>query len=110
MTRPTADQADMSWPPPAFPPPPPAIVTGNGTRRLRHAHRAPFLLAHGTADSVVPCTQSELLAELLCAQGVEVTLRPVQGTHHIFLGPDAKPIVAEAVTFLARHLRPRPQP
>ena len=64
----------------------------------------PFLLAHGTADGLVPYAQSELLAELLRAQGVEAVLRPVEGADHIFLGADVKPIVAEAIAFLTRHL------
>jgi len=32
MTQPTAEQADMSWPPPTHLPPPPATVTDNGAR------------------------------------------------------------------------------
>jgi len=66
----------------------------------------PFLLTHGTADSLVPYAQSVLLAELLQAHGAEATLSPVEGADHIFLGADVKPIVAEAVAFLTRHLRP----
>ncbi|WP_328296777.1 alpha/beta hydrolase [Streptomyces sp. NBC_00435] len=65
----------------------------------------PFLLIHGTHDGLVPYSQSERLAEALAQSGGEVTLRPVQGADHIFLGsPDVVPIVAESVAFLARHL------
>ncbi|WP_156722177.1 alpha/beta hydrolase [Streptomyces apocyni] len=65
----------------------------------------PFLLAHGTVDGLVPYSQSEVLADALKSAGCEVTLRPVDGADHIFLGaPDVVPIVNEAVAFLARHL------
>ncbi|WP_251059398.1 MULTISPECIES: alpha/beta hydrolase [unclassified Streptomyces] len=65
----------------------------------------PFLLIHGTQDGLVPYSQSEALAESLAGAGGEVTLRPVEGADHIFLGsPDIPRIVAESVAFLARHL------
>ncbi|MFG2617060.1 alpha/beta hydrolase fold domain-containing protein [Streptomyces sp. NPDC048507] len=65
----------------------------------------PFLLVHGTHDGLVPFSQSEALAEALTGAGGEVTLRPVEGADHIFLGsPDIAEIVAESVAFLARHL------
>ncbi|MER7110308.1 alpha/beta hydrolase [Streptomyces sp. NPDC000229] len=65
----------------------------------------PFLLIHGTADGLVPYSQSETLARALRRAGTEVTLRPVEGADHIFLGtPDVTPIVTESVAFLARHL------
>ncbi|MFP3986261.1 alpha/beta hydrolase [Streptomyces sp. E11-3] len=65
----------------------------------------PFLLTHGTGDGLVPYSQSEVLAAALKGAGGEVTLRPVDGADHIFLGaPDITPIVTEAVAFLAHHL------
>lgn len=65
----------------------------------------PFLLVHGTRDGLVPFSQSEALAEALTGAGGEVTLRPVEGADHIFLGsPDIPEIVSESVAFLARHL------
>ncbi|MFJ8666292.1 alpha/beta hydrolase fold domain-containing protein [Streptomyces sp. NPDC093600] len=65
----------------------------------------PFLLVHGTEDKLVPYNQSELLAEKLRSAGGEVTLEPVEGADHIFLGaPDVTPIVTGSVAFLARHL------
>ncbi|MEV3992639.1 alpha/beta hydrolase [Streptomyces sp. NPDC049837] len=65
----------------------------------------PFLLIHGTADGLVPYSQSEVLAEALERAGGQVTLQPVEGADHIFLGtPDVTPIVSESVAFLARHL------
>ncbi|MGW0395306.1 alpha/beta hydrolase fold domain-containing protein [Streptomyces sp. NPDC003042] len=65
----------------------------------------PFLLMHGTRDGLVPYSQSESLAQALRRAGGEVSLRPVEGADHIFLGaPDITPLVAESVAFLARHL------
>ncbi|MCT4351730.1 alpha/beta hydrolase [Streptomyces sp. Je 1-79] len=65
----------------------------------------PFLLVHGTRDGLVPFSQSEALAEALAGAGGDVTLRPVEGADHIFLGsPDIPEIVSESVAFLARHL------
>lgn len=75
---------------------------------VHYAGRAaapPFLLIHGTADRVVPYSQSEVLTEALERAGADVTLRPVEDADHIFLGAgDVTPIVAESVAFLARHL------
>ncbi|MFJ3828824.1 alpha/beta hydrolase fold domain-containing protein [Streptomyces sp. NPDC090046] len=65
----------------------------------------PFLLVHGTRDGLVPYSQSEVLAEALISAGGEVTLQPVEGADHIFLGsPDIPAIVEGSVAFLARHL------
>lgn len=65
----------------------------------------PFLLIHGTADGLVPYSQSEVLADALQGAGGQVTLNPVEGADHIFLGaPDVTPIVYASVAFLARHL------
>ncbi|GGP89735.1 alpha/beta hydrolase [Streptomyces melanogenes] len=65
----------------------------------------PFLLVHGTKDGLVPYSQSEVLAKALEEVGGDVTLQPVDGADHIFLGaPDVTPIVTESVAFLARHL------
>ncbi|MEU9133493.1 alpha/beta hydrolase [Kitasatospora sp. NPDC048540] len=65
----------------------------------------PFLLVHGTADRLVPYSQSERLAEHLTGHGGAVELVPVHGADHIFLGSEEIPsIVARSVDFLARHL------
>ncbi|WKV75681.1 alpha/beta hydrolase [Streptomyces sp. PCS3-D2] len=65
----------------------------------------PFLLVHGTQDGLVPYSQSEALARALEGAGGAVTLQPVEGADHIFLGsPDIAAIVEASVAFLARHL------
>ena len=48
----------------------------------------PFLLLHGTADWLVPYSQSEALHAALTAAGVEARLVPVEGAQHIFDGHD----------------------
>ncbi|MFJ9342101.1 alpha/beta hydrolase fold domain-containing protein [Streptomyces sp. NPDC101733] len=75
------------------------------THAAEGSNPPPFLLVHGRLDGLVPYSQSELLAEALVAGGGEVTLRPVEGADHIFLGsPDVPLIVADSVAFLAAHL------
>lgn len=75
------------------------------TYAVREASPPPFLLVHGTADGLVPYSQSEALAEALRGAGGEVSLQPVDGADHIFLGSaDIPGIVARSVRFLAGHL------
>ncbi len=65
----------------------------------------PFLLLHGTADTVVPYAQSELLADALQGVGADVRLEPVPGAQHGWDGyPDADAIVRRSVDFLAAAL------
>lgn len=54
----------------------------------------PFFLAHGTADHVVPYGQSVLLADALKKAGTPVTLHPVQGAEHVFIGASKEQIAA----------------
>ncbi|MEV7680549.1 alpha/beta hydrolase [Streptomyces sp. NPDC088341] len=70
-----------------------------------HTPAPPFLLIHGTADTVVPFAHSERLAELLRAAGNAAEVVPVPGAEHIFLNADPAPLVARSVAFLAHHLR-----
>lgn len=65
----------------------------------------PFLLVHGTHDTLVPFEHSERLAGLLRAAGNHAELVAVPGAEHIFLNADVAPIVARCVAFLAHHLR-----
>jgi acetyl esterase/lipase len=70
-----------------------------------HAGAPPFLLLHGTGDTVVPYAQSELLADALEAVGADVRLEPVPGAQHGWDGyPDADAIVRPSVDFLAAAL------
>ena len=71
------------------------------------ADSPPFLLVHGTADHVVPFSQSEELAAALTAAGVSARLVPVDGADHIFLGcTDVDAVVALSVDYLAQALLP----
>jgi dipeptidyl aminopeptidase/acylaminoacyl peptidase len=67
----------------------------------------PFLLIHGTADTVVPYVQSEVLAQALSTAGVTAQLVPVKDADHIFNGhDDIDGIVRLSVEYLADALRP----
>ena len=78
----------------------PAVLLGgpiNGRRDfvrwaspLHRVHPAapPFLNMHGTADTIAPFEQSELLTDALRAQGVRADLHPVPGAEHCFAGHD----------------------
>jgi acetyl esterase/lipase len=46
----------------------------------------PFFVAHGTADSIVPYNQSELLVSALRDSNVPVEFHPVEGAEHVFGG------------------------
>jgi acetyl esterase/lipase len=66
----------------------------------------PFLLVHGTADWLVPFTQSEQLHAALQAAGADSRLVPVEGAEHIFDGhDDVDALVALSVDFLEDALR-----
>jgi dipeptidyl aminopeptidase/acylaminoacyl peptidase len=65
----------------------------------------PFLILHGTADKLVPVSQSEILADALKKAGVEVTLVKLDGAGHggpQFNTPEIRKTVAD---FFDKHLR-----
>jgi dipeptidyl aminopeptidase/acylaminoacyl peptidase len=49
----------------------------------------PFLLIHGEPDEIVPCTQSELLAQALQARGNAMTFISIPGVGHNFGADEA---------------------
>jgi acetyl esterase/lipase len=68
---------------------------------------APLLFLHGTADDLVPISQSEELAALLDSQGVANTLHAVDGAYHYFdLQPSQEDLRPLTVGFFNRYLRP----
>ncbi|MFF3750583.1 alpha/beta hydrolase fold domain-containing protein [Streptomyces sp. NPDC002018] len=69
-----------------------------------HTPAPPFLLIHGTHDTLVPFTQTERLATLLHAAGNEADVLAVPGAEHIFLNADVTPLVTRSITFLTHHL------
>jgi acetyl esterase/lipase len=74
-----------------------------------HAGAPPFLLLHGTADTVVPHEQSELLAAALRDVGATVRLESVPGAGHGWDGyVDTDAIVGLSVRHLADALREVP--
>jgi len=65
----------------------------------------PFMLIHGTKDSIVPYRQSELLRDALKKGGVEAELVTIEGANHSYDGFwEAKPWEKE-VEFLGRILK-----
>jgi len=66
----------------------------------------PVLLLHGTADKLVPVTQSEQLAEALKKAGVEHQLIIVEGAPHSFdLQPKQRDLRPLVVGFFDKHLK-----
>ncbi|MHB9107608.1 MAG: prolyl oligopeptidase family serine peptidase [Armatimonadota bacterium] len=65
----------------------------------------PFLIVHGSKDNVVPVNQSQLLYDALQADGVDATLRIVEGAGHGVNSPDVQ---RQALEFFQRHLKPAP--
>jgi acetyl esterase/lipase len=67
----------------------------------------PFLIMHGTADTTVPVSQSELLAAALTKVGVENQLEIVEGAPHTFhLQPKEKDLRPIVLAFFDKHLKP----
>lgn len=68
---------------------------------------AAFLILHGTADKLVPISQSERMQAALKSAGVEATLVPMPNDGHGFHIPEnqerTRVLVAE---FFAKHLKP----
>jgi acetyl esterase/lipase len=100
--------------PPEMLAPPEGIMAGGQDERsltaaspITYVTRAapPFLLIHGTADTVVPYAQSEVLARALTEVGASVRLVPIEGAEHIFRGhDDIDGVVQLSVEFLAEAL------
>lgn len=66
----------------------------------------PTLILHGTADTTVPLSQSELLATSLQALGIEHQLVVVAGAPHTFhLQPKEKDLRPVVLEFFAKHLK-----
>jgi dipeptidyl aminopeptidase/acylaminoacyl peptidase len=66
----------------------------------------PFLLIHGTADTVVRYAQSDVLAQALTKAGVPVQLVAIDDADHIFRGhDDIDGVVRLSVEYLATALR-----
>ena len=79
---------------------------------VAHAHRdaPPFLVMHGTEDSLVPFEQSRSLAEALTRAGAQAELVAVPGAEHGWFGmDDTGPLVARVLEFAAQRL-PVPAP
>ncbi|HEY1379085.1 MAG TPA: alpha/beta hydrolase [Gemmataceae bacterium] len=68
---------------------------------------APFFIAHGDHDPLVPLQQSESLNEALKKAGVEATLVVVKGAGHGGPGFAARDLFGREEAFFAKHLKPK---
>lgn len=111
-------EAIATRPPEMLTPPEELLAGGNDEQTLAVASpisyvtstAAPFLLIHGTADTVVPYVQSEVLTKALTDVGVTAQLVPIDGAEHIFNGhDDVDGVVRLSVEYLANALRPAPR-
>lgn len=57
------------------------------------ADAPPFLIQHGTADTMAPFDQGRRLHDALLATGAESTLEPIEGAEHFFGGCDDTTVV-----------------
>lgn len=65
----------------------------------------PFLLVHGTADSLVPIEQAETFEKKLKASGVEVEFLRVEGGTHSDFGKDPAKVLERVNSFLRQYLK-----
>ena len=62
--------------------------------------KVPWLLVHGTADTVVPHSESVEIASEAAKHGAEVTLVTLDGGDHLFSGEDESRMAAAVVEWL----------
>jgi acetyl esterase/lipase len=67
----------------------------------------PVLLVHGTADTLVPLSNSQVLHEALAAKGVESRLLVLDGAGHGFEGEQATEAITAVADWFADHLAGR---
>jgi len=71
----------------------------------------PFLIVHGEMDDSVPIEQSQLLADALHENGVDVTLVRDPNLGHSYAGPEGEEfspkLISMAIDFFDAYLRPR---
>ena len=69
----------------------------------------PFLIVHGKQDTIVPISQSELLATALKNQGIEVNFVKIPDMKHSYRGPKGESfdpkLVDMTLTFFDKHLK-----
>ena len=66
----------------------------------------PFLILHGTADTTVDVSQSQILADALAKLGVEHSLEIIEGAPHTFdLQPKQRDLRPLVLQFFDKHLK-----
>ena len=66
----------------------------------------PVLLVHGTADTLVPLSNSQILHEALTGQHVETRLIVLEGAGHGFEGEQAQQAITAVADWFTQHLAP----
>ena len=66
----------------------------------------PVLLVHGTADTLVPLSNSQILHEALNGQHVETRLIVLEGAGHGFEGEQAQQAITAVADWFTEHLAP----
>ena len=96
---------------------PESLVLGGPVREMAGAARIanpityisedtpPFMILHGTADPVVPISQSELLYDALVAKGVEADFYRIEGAGHATVEFNQQEIFDLIGEFLDKHLK-----
>ncbi|WP_044386307.1 alpha/beta hydrolase [Streptomyces cyaneogriseus] len=77
------------------------------------ADAPPFLILHGTRDTVIPVAQGRALASALRAAGAEADFRPVPGADHLWIGAaeeDVARVFAATLEFARAAVSPRTTP
>jgi acetyl esterase/lipase len=83
----------------------PAAAEAASPIRNLSGDEPPFLIQHGTADTIVPVDQSLDFAEQLRRVGVSVDMHPYEGVDHGFgSGPQTPQILDTMVAFVDKHL------
>ncbi|MEU1042959.1 alpha/beta hydrolase fold domain-containing protein [Streptomyces sp. NPDC005551] len=84
----------------------PAAARAASPARRVTAGAPPFLVLHGTADTIVPFAQSERLVAALREAGVQADFRPVEGGEHLWVGLSpggVEQCFTTTLDFVARH-------
>ncbi|MFK4759823.1 alpha/beta hydrolase fold domain-containing protein [Microbacterium sp. ZW T5_45] len=83
-----------------------ALVRAASPRFAARPDAPPFLLAHGTADDLVPPVHSEVLAQALTDAGAHAELQLVPRAGHLWRGlSDLSSVLPRALDFLDAHVR-----
>lgn len=92
----------------------PELARAASPRAHVHSAAPPFLIAHGTADRLVPIEQSQDLADALRRANVDVEFRAIENADHMWMGVEnPEPIFLAGLDFartVTSHSEPARRP